>query len=111
MNPKLCFVVGIVFCQNVDVVDGFTFPASCARLKNAALSTEKITTCSAGTVVTAATKDVATTGVTRNINFSKLAGGYLFPEIGRRRNAYIAANPSMADRIISLGIGDTYVER
>jgi len=46
-------------------------------------------------------------GVTRNPNFAKLAGGYLFPEIGRRRTAYIEANPDMADRIISLGIGDT----
>jgi len=46
-------------------------------------------------------------GVTRNPNFAKLAGGYLFPEIGRRRNAYLAENPDMADRIISLGIGDT----
>merc|ERR1719183_2038948 len=47
------------------------------------------------------------TGVTRNPNFAKLAGGYLFPEIGRRRNAYLAENPDMASRIISLGIGDT----
>ena len=46
-------------------------------------------------------------GVERNENFAKLAGGYLFPEIGRRRNAYLEANPDMADRIISLGIGDT----
>ena len=46
-------------------------------------------------------------GVERNENFAKLAGGYLFPEIGRRRNAYIAENPDMASRIISLGIGDT----
>jgi len=46
-------------------------------------------------------------GVERNANFGKLAGGYLFPEIGRRRNAYLEANPEMADRIISLGIGDT----
>jgi len=46
-------------------------------------------------------------GVTRNPNFAKLAGGYLFPEIGRRRTAYLAENPEMADRIISLGIGDT----
>lgn len=45
--------------------------------------------------------------VTRNPNFGKLAGGYLFPEIARRRNAYIENNPDMADRIISLGIGDT----
>ena len=49
----------------------------------------------------------AVSGVTRNPNFSKLAGGYLFPEIARRRNAYIEANPDLASRIISLGIGDT----
>jgi LL-diaminopimelate aminotransferase len=47
------------------------------------------------------------TGVERNENFGKLVGGYLFPEIGRRRTAYLEANPEMADRIISLGIGDT----
>jgi len=46
-------------------------------------------------------------GVERNPNFAKLAGGYLFPEIGRRRNKYIEENPEMADKIISLGIGDT----
>ena len=46
-------------------------------------------------------------GVERNANFAKLAGGYLFPEIGRRRNAYLEENPEMADKIISLGIGDT----
>jgi len=46
-------------------------------------------------------------GVERNPNFGKLVGGYLFPEIARRRNAYLEENPDMADRIISLGIGDT----
>lgn len=46
-------------------------------------------------------------GVERNGNFAKLAGGYLFPEIGRRRNAYLEEHPEMADKIISLGIGDT----
>lgn len=46
-------------------------------------------------------------GVERNANFAKLAGGYLFPEIGRRRNAYLEENPEMASKIISLGIGDT----
>jgi len=45
--------------------------------------------------------------VARNPNFAKLQGGYLFPEIGRRRNAFVAANPDKADKIISLGIGDT----
>jgi len=48
-----------------------------------------------------------TTRVKRNFNFSKLSGGYLFPEIGRRRDAFLSANPSIKDRIISLGIGDT----
>lgn len=43
--------------------------------------------------------------VTRNENFAKLQAGYLFPEIGRRRNAYIAEHPDA--KIISLGIGDT----
>ncbi len=39
-----------------------------------------------------------------NDNFSKLAAGYLFPEIGRRVSAFTADNPS-AD-VIRLGIGD-----
>ena len=43
--------------------------------------------------------------VQRNENFAKLQAGYLFPEIARRRNAYLAANPGA--KIISLGIGDT----
>merc|ERR1740138_989746 len=44
--------------------------------------------------------------VARNANLGKLQAGYLFPEIGRRRNAYLEANPD-AQPIISLGIGDT----
>ena len=44
-------------------------------------------------------------GVARNGNFAKLQAGYLFPEINRRRKAYLETNPD-AD-IISLGIGDT----
>ena len=43
--------------------------------------------------------------VSRNANMGKLQAGYLFPEIGRRRNAFLAANPDA--KIISLGIGDT----
>jgi len=46
-----------------------------------------------------------TTSVGRNKNFDKLQGGYLFPEIGRRRNAFLEKNPDA--NIISLGIGDT----
>jgi LL-diaminopimelate aminotransferase len=45
--------------------------------------------------------------IARNPNFAKLAGGYLFPEIGRRRNQYVADHPELASKIISLGIGDT----
>jgi LL-diaminopimelate aminotransferase len=59
------------------------------------------------TSTTRASTSLNVSGVARNPNFAKLAGGYLFPEIGRRRNAYIAENPDMASRIISLGIGDT----
>eukprot|EP01036_Dinobryon_divergens_P029970 gene29970-39147_t len=43
--------------------------------------------------------------VVRNENFAKLQAGYLFPEIARRRKAYLDSNPSA--KIISLGIGDT----
>jgi LL-diaminopimelate aminotransferase len=45
------------------------------------------------------------TSVQRNANMEKLQAGYLFPEIGRRRSAYLAEHPD-AD-LISLGIGDT----
>ncbi len=39
-----------------------------------------------------------------NDNFLKLKAGYLFPEIGRRVNAFAAENPDA--KIIRLGIGD-----
>jgi LL-diaminopimelate aminotransferase len=39
-----------------------------------------------------------------NDNFTKLPGGYLFPEIGRRTRAFAAENPPMP--IIRMGIGD-----
>lgn len=48
---------------------------------------------------------ISATAVPRNQNLAKLQAGYLFPEIGRRRAAYLAEFPD-AD-IISLGIGDT----
>ncbi|MEM7230119.1 MAG: LL-diaminopimelate aminotransferase [Planctomycetota bacterium] len=41
-----------------------------------------------------------------NEHYLKLAGGYLFPEITRRVDAYIADAPTHADRIIKCGIGD-----
>ena len=42
--------------------------------------------------------------VTINDNYLKLKAGYLFPEIGRRVNTFVEANPSA--KIIKLGIGD-----
>jgi len=39
-----------------------------------------------------------------NENYEKLQAGYLFPEIGRRVNAYAAQNPNK--KIIRMGIGD-----
>jgi LL-diaminopimelate aminotransferase len=44
---------------------------------------------------------VGLSGVLRNENFEKLQAGYLFPEIGRRRNEYLAKNPDA--KLISLG--------
>ena len=41
-----------------------------------------------------------------NSNFLKLKAGYLFPEIARRVQAYSAAQPALAARIIRCGIGD-----
>jgi LL-diaminopimelate aminotransferase len=64
-------------------------------------------TISTSNSVSTSASALSMSGVTRNPNFAKLAGGYLFPEIGRRRNAYLEANPDQASRIISLGIGDT----
>lgn len=43
--------------------------------------------------------------VKRNPHFNKLTANYLFPEINRRKQAYLLKNPQ-AD-LISLGIGDT----
>lgn len=43
--------------------------------------------------------------MTRNENFSRLSGSYLFPEIARRRKVFEQENPSV--RVISLGIGNT----
>ena len=40
-----------------------------------------------------------------NANFDKLAAGYLFPEIGRRTRAFLAANPRV--KVMRLGIGNT----
>lgn len=39
-----------------------------------------------------------------NENYLKLAAGYLFPEIGRRVNEFIKANPGA--KVIRMGIGD-----
>ena len=39
-----------------------------------------------------------------NENYMKLKAGYLFPEIGRRMNSFVADNPNA--QVIRLGIGD-----
>ncbi len=39
-----------------------------------------------------------------NENYLKLQAGYLFPEIGRRVSAFVAANPGK--KVIRMGIGD-----
>ncbi len=41
-----------------------------------------------------------------NEHYLKLAGGYLFPEIGRRIDAFSRAHPEAAGRIIHCGVGD-----
>ncbi|MDP1835764.1 MAG: LL-diaminopimelate aminotransferase [Chlamydiales bacterium] len=43
--------------------------------------------------------------VKRNADIAKLAGGYLFPEINRRKLQFLQQNPKA--HLISLGIGDT----
>eukprot|EP00741_Cyanophora_paradoxa_P010605 tig00020537_g10249.t1 len=59
----------------------------------------------AGTSFTTVASAKATTSVKRNANMAKLAAGYLFPEIARRRNDLLKRRPDA--KIISLGIGDT----
>jgi len=59
----------------------------------------------ANALTTGRTSRIEMSGVTRNANMAKLQAGYLFPEIGKRRNAFLAENPDA--KIISLGIGDT----
>ncbi len=41
-----------------------------------------------------------------NEHYLKLQGGYLFPEIARRVDAFRQANPKLAERLIPCGIGD-----
>lgn len=43
--------------------------------------------------------------VKRNLHLAKLQSGYLFPEITKRKKAFLEKNPSA--ELISLGIGDT----
>jgi len=40
-----------------------------------------------------------------NKNFRKLAGAYLFPEVGRRVQAFLTSNPDV--KIMKLGVGNT----
>jgi len=41
-----------------------------------------------------------------NSHYLKLKAGYLFPEIGRRVSAFLAADPAAGARLIRCGIGD-----
>lgn len=59
----------------------------------------------ANALTTGRSSRIEMSGVARNANMGKLQAGYLFPEIGKRRNAYLEKNPDA--KIISLGIGDT----
>jgi LL-diaminopimelate aminotransferase len=59
----------------------------------------------ANALTTGRSSRIEMSGVSRNANMGKLQAGYLFPEIGKRRNAFLAENPDA--KIISLGIGDT----
>jgi len=59
----------------------------------------------ANALATGRSSRIEMSGVERNANMGKLQAGYLFPEIGKRRNAFLAENPDA--KIISLGIGDT----
>ncbi|MDY6031979.1 MAG: LL-diaminopimelate aminotransferase [Treponemataceae bacterium] len=43
--------------------------------------------------------------IKRNASFSKLAGGYLFPEVAKRRREFQQKHPDA--KVISLGIGNT----
>ncbi len=70
-------------------------------------TTSRVAILSPSTTALSAATSSTSTSVARNPNFAKLAGGYLFPEISRRRTKYLAEHPEMKDRIISLGIGDT----
>jgi hypothetical protein len=98
-------------CASAFVVVPSQHAAAAAAAATTATSTSTRQQLSPTTKTTAATTASATATalamVARNANFAKLAGGYLFPEIGRRRSAYAAAHPELRDRIISLGIGDT----
>jgi len=59
----------------------------------------------ANALATGRSSRIEMSGVERNANMGKLQAGYLFPESGKRRNAFLAENPDA--KIISLGIGDT----
>ncbi len=43
--------------------------------------------------------------VERNANLAKLQAGYLFPEVSKRKEAFLKSNPGA--KLINLGIGDT----
>jgi len=85
-----------------------SFTPSRARVGRAAVSlpaAPRAASAAAAAAAATTTTPRMATGVSRNANLAKLQAGYLFPEIGRRRTAYLASHPDAS--IISLGIGDT----
>lgn len=95
----------------------FSFAANMLALSAAAVSVSAFapvnsrgaafSSTQSSTTSTTSKTSLSATGVARNPNFAKLAGGYLFPEIGRRRTAYLEEHPEHKTTLISLGIGDT----
>merc|ERR1711939_1303482 len=53
----------------------------------------------------ASAKGKGTIATPRNQSFSKMAGGYLFPVIGKKKREFAEKNPDV--KLVSLGVGDT----
>jgi LL-diaminopimelate aminotransferase len=97
---KFSFAANLLVLSTAAVSVGAFAPLSAQNSRSGVSTTTSLN-------VAAEPPSASTTGVARNPNFAKLAGGYLFPEIGRRRTAYLAEHPEHAKSLISLGIGDT----
>lgn len=98
--PVGCFVVVSWWASSIDA---FT-PVATSGISR---SSRLYESAPASSTQSSASSTAAAPGVERNPNFAKLAGGYLFPEISRRRGLYLEATPALPRPLISLGIGDT----